>query len=367
MLNFHILNVGHGSSIVVELIEGATRSFGVVDSNSHSDAVPRALTKLQELGADRLAFICLTHLHRDHYSGLAKIIDYYSGRIDHFYSCYLGDVLRHRDRLRKLADQLSRVVNRSDGEIRQSTFELIQILFWADHNKDHWFECAGEENQIAPPGFKEVNAATILPVLRTKGSMIEMIENEDPLLAGSPKDNEISLALRFEYRGKIVVLGGDATAENWRLRRRHFEKNAGREISASAVNLPHHGSRTDCSEEIIDQLFSRADTVLYGISSADGLSHPSPDVIRWLEARKIQPYCTNLIPMCGANILSFTNMGNIDPELARYLREVNDRPGHVHPCQGDITISIDRAGQLKVVPQFGNACGFRGGFAALGA
>jgi beta-lactamase superfamily II metal-dependent hydrolase len=84
-LTFYILNVGHGSSVVVEKQSATDRAFGVIDSNKQGAQTPKALRKLQQLGARRLSFLCLTHPHADHYRGMYDIIRAFPNAIDFFY------------------------------------------------------------------------------------------------------------------------------------------------------------------------------------------------------------------------------------------------------------------------------------------
>jgi hypothetical protein len=118
---------------------------------------------------------------------------------------------------------------------------------------------------------------------------------------------------------------------------------------------------TRTSSAAIDQLFTSSGTRI-AISSGDGVSHPDADVIRLLEDRKIDPYCTNLIAVCGANIQNLMSMPNLDPELARWVREVCSNSLRSQPCQGDVTVKIGDDAQLSVSTEHANACGFRGDF-----
>jgi metal-dependent hydrolase (beta-lactamase superfamily II) len=90
LLNIHILNVGHGDSIVLEFISHSGRAFGVIDSNTYTNNPPRALAKLKELDAEQISFLCITHPHWDHYRGIYSIMREYRGRIGEFYTFPLG-------------------------------------------------------------------------------------------------------------------------------------------------------------------------------------------------------------------------------------------------------------------------------------
>src|SRR5438045_3926059 len=132
MLTFHILNVDHGSSAVVEFDSGTEKFFGVVDSNLPVGTTePRALTKLRELGARRLSFVCLSHPHKDHFKGLYPIIQAFDGSIDYFYSCPFGELFQHPKRLNQFLKKLQAIYKMSDGEPRKEALELLQIIRWA--------------------------------------------------------------------------------------------------------------------------------------------------------------------------------------------------------------------------------------------
>jgi beta-lactamase superfamily II metal-dependent hydrolase len=367
MLTFHILDVGHGSSILIELETVAGRSFGVIDSNAPAGQEPKALTKLRERGATKLAFIGLTHPHKDHFSGLYAIICAFPNAIDYFYSCPMGDLFQNRDRLKKLARKCMSVTKRSDGaDQRFAALEFAQILMWADTGARNgpleWQECKGDECSIAPPGFSDVEIYTVLPPSRAVGTYVERILKDDMSVLGTFEDNEISLAFRFSYGGKTIILGGDGTASNWEARRR-YERNKKTSLSGDAVNLPHHGSKYDCEPAVLTQLFSPTGRRV-GITSANGITHPDLEVVEWLQKNSIEPYCTNLIPACGANAQRLLVLPGLEPQLARWVREVAET-GQMQPCQGDVVVRIRDDGDWDVVPEHRNMCGYRGDYDGL--
>lgn len=365
MLSFYVLNVEHGLSIVVEYQRDGRSYFGVIDSNARSRETPKALTKLQQLGAERLSFIAVTHPHRDHFSGLFSIIQYFRKKIDYFYSFPIGDLLAHRKRMAAFAKKLARLLHTDSPDIRNAALELLQIIKWADEKEADWQECAGDFNSIAPPGFEGVDVATLLPPRSVKGRYIQKIESQDLSVLGDIADNELSFALQFTYSGKKMIIGGDVTRDNW-VSRKRFETNRNETIEAHLVNLPHHGSKYDCPPDVLSRLFSH-DGHRVAITSANGISHPDPEVISWLEANNVMPYCTNLIPACGAimyqlNRFQFTDF---EPVLARWLAELREPRATAQPCQGDITVRIHPDGRHEISTETGNACAYRGDFQPL--
>jgi beta-lactamase superfamily II metal-dependent hydrolase len=79
---------GRGEAIVVRLPDG---SVGVVDgcrepkngnATGKGDPVRELLNQLKPA---RLAFVCLTHGHDDHYPGLGRLLDAFKNRVDHIW------------------------------------------------------------------------------------------------------------------------------------------------------------------------------------------------------------------------------------------------------------------------------------------
>jgi len=100
------------------------------------------------------------------------------------------------------------------------------------------------------------------------------------------------------------------------------------------------------------------------VSSADGISHPDVEVIEWLESNHIEPFCTNLIPACGAHVQRLLILPGLEPELARWIREVSN-VHQVQAYQGDVIIKIEDSGELTVKPEHNNLCSYRGDYDRL--
>jgi beta-lactamase superfamily II metal-dependent hydrolase len=81
MLKLHFLNVGQGSSAVVEFTRGDCNHFGLIDSNCPLGESPRALQKLRDLACHHLSFVALTHPHDDHYGDLINVLMHIKARL----------------------------------------------------------------------------------------------------------------------------------------------------------------------------------------------------------------------------------------------------------------------------------------------
>jgi hypothetical protein len=200
---------------------------------------------------------------------------------------------------------------------------------------------------------------SILPPRSAKGAYFDQTDT-CRLKFEDPSQNDLSFALRIEYAGTCLVLGGDASAKSWNERRRRIKAPLG----ASIAKLPHHGAKEECSPKILDYIYGsrgkEESTDAFALISAAGRSHPSPDVLASLRERSIKPYCTSRSTKCGASpVRDLIAARHVDPGL---LRDINSRAVSANrngPCQGDVTVEITDLGSVSVKPAFPTPCGFR--------
>lgn len=358
MLKIYFLNVRHGDSIVVEYLYEGKKSYGVIDSNTVDGRTP-ALEKLQELGATSLSFVCLTHPDHDHYSGLLDILQTYRGNIESFYTFPIGDVLTRKKNIEKLSEDLIAVErNHDNNQMKNRTAEFLKILqFGITELADKWEDIVGGKSIFFPSGFQGVAFEMVQPPPRAKGPYLEYIRNkkvEDP---GKALNNSVSLALRLTYKGKRVLLGGDATLENWRYHKQAYQKD-GNDIFSDVVKLPHHGSKHECNTETMSDFFCPLATEKYGIVSANGNSHPNDEPIDWMLSNNVKPLCTNLLKrwMPHAPVVDFTTSG-VSPQLASMIRQRTVDKGKYRPCKGNITVIVNNSGELLVETEYKRHCG----------
>jgi beta-lactamase superfamily II metal-dependent hydrolase len=366
LLRIHILNVGHGDSAVLEF-QGAdgSKSFAVIDSNCSPGSTPRALSLLQSLGATHLSFVAITHPHADHYMGMRDILECFSGNIE---TLYTFPIRQERQDIQRLVSAYkAHAVSTDDKDQQKRSLELAYILLKARSAATYWEDPTGTKTTVTASGFDGVQISTLLPPAKVKGDFDRMLAGN--LEPENPKLNDLSMAFLVEYAGQKVILGGDGTYSNWMYQANRWKRN-GEECSSVAVKLPHHGSKHDCNSMVLNVLFGdeqnqHANAV--ACISANGKTHPAPEVLDEIVRRGIRPYCTNLARRCGANRRNLVTAQQTDPVLLRLLNSASvDTDSSSQSCQGDIVLELSIGEPLKVATQHANLCPLRGDFDFLG-
>ena len=367
MLRIHILNVGHGDSIVLEYCgEGDHKSFAVIDSNCKPDSSPPALDLLRTLGANSLSFVAITHPHADHYMGMRAILESFSKKIETLYTFPIKKESEHLKKL-LLAYKKNALATTSD-RIQKTNLELAHILALASKSAaKSWEAPSGIKSLISAPGFPNQSIWAILPPSRVKGRFFQGII-EGSIEPENEELNDLSLAFLIEYGGHQVILAGDGSKTNWGYQNKQW-KNAGIKFSPSVVKLPHHGSKYDCDATVQNIIFGDLkDQQPNAIAciSADGKTHPSLDVLDGLTRRSIKPYCTNLSTRCGNTRNAILKSEGTDPALLRLIGSaVIDGDETVRPCQGNIVLELLPGQPIKITTQHNNLCALRGDYEFL--
>jgi beta-lactamase superfamily II metal-dependent hydrolase len=363
LLAIHILNVGHGDSTIVEYApENEKRVFGLIDTNLTDDESPLALRQLIGLGATELSFLCITHAHTDHYSGVTKIIDHFKGKIKKLYTFPI-----EQTKLKKVAQLVADRKDKTDNKsAMRSMLEFLELLKFGKSMGDDWHVDTTAGHRVVPPGFEGIIMHQLLPPGRVRGKFIQDLE-KGILNFEAPNQNDLSLAFLLSYKGHQFLLGGDGTRDNWLFQNRQWERMGINPASVGA-KLPHHASRHDSSPAVLDIIFEK-DSALERVAciSANGRTHPSDEVLNDLISRGIKPYCTNLAVRCGAARAEKLESATSDPELLRYLSMFAKAGAgkKVQPCQGNITLRVSDEGELTIETEHNHPCPFRGDYNKL--
>ena len=113
-LYIHILNVGDGDAIILELPrygDETIRRFGIVDCGPNEKAFRYLERLLPDQPSDYwIQFLCITHPHRDHYGGIDPIMETYDvgvhKRIRQFWdSGFQADAVSYNAVLQRISEE----------------------------------------------------------------------------------------------------------------------------------------------------------------------------------------------------------------------------------------------------------------------
>lgn len=207
-------------------------------------------------GAAKIDLALVTHLHADHFYGIAELCQ--EGMIKRM-GMYEGTIMR----------------------------------------EDEWKEQTGfrKENVLALVKGKRINIEKdiwidiIYPEGKNKKEYEETsLEKED--------ENESSLLIKVSYLGKTIMMTGDLGIEGEmsimgrRKKRSGYEDSAGTQLRCDILKVGHHGSRRSTSDEFLDAVDPKVAIIQVGRNNHFG--HPHPEVIEKLKNRNIMIYRTDL-------------------------------------------------------------------------
>jgi len=248
----HVLNVGFGDTIIVELPadERGLRRHGLVDC-CRAEKVRAYLERLAALRPTekRLAFLCATHPHADHIRGVLPFLEDPACRPDEFWdSGFRHSSRTYRAILRALYEHRIRLIRVSSG--MEWCFGRVRITALAPS--------VALRNRYATYGVDMNNASVVLRLEHHR---------EDVMLTES---------LRYEGRRdpqverragrSVVILGGDAEFDSWaqisaefpRLERASAHdplvKKMVNLLACAVVKVSHHGSMHSIPLDVYERM-----------------------------------------------------------------------------------------------------------------
>jgi competence protein ComEC len=234
-LTVTFLDVGQGDAAVVEapggavmLIDGGGTRDGAFDTGAHI-----VEPFLRARGIARLDLVALSHPHPDHLNGLFRIIDRFG--VGAFWSS--GDDGRNPEYGRLLA------LLRARG---------VPIA------------------EVAPAALGGARVEPLGPFL-------------DGRIAAPPglSVNDASLVLRVAFAGRALLFPGDLEADGeGELAGRQA---LGQAVAADILKVPHHGSRTSSSDDLLDAV--RPALAVMSLGWHNQFHFPAPEVLARYAAR----------------------------------------------------------------------------------
>lgn len=251
-LVFHFLNVGFGDNILVEfpVDKKGERSYGIVDCRNSKKTVGY-LDKLRETrsGSLELKFVCATHPHYDHISGIDSFLKNENYKVKEFWD----SGFRHKSQTyMKILDTLlfkEIELNRIASGMERY-FGKVQVTALAPSIR--------LRNKYATYGV-DINNASI--VLRFENCPEDVISIRSREYSGNS-----SLDAEREAGRSVVILAGDAEYDSWahiteefpRLERtsenKPLVKNMVNYLACSVEKVSHHGSMHSAPLDVYEKM-----------------------------------------------------------------------------------------------------------------
>ena len=262
---------GRGETIFIEFPNG---QVGVVDASpSRSQCRPSLAVELQ---GREVAFVCLTHPHKDHGDDILPLLR--SQKVIQFWHS-LPDVepfIYFVTQGTKFKSVVSHFAERAQIERAQFVLDLWTTL------RCRRIECLSFDGTRESIDIGNVSIHFLAPDRRVISE--EMVRLQKCLKARKPSappdPNVFSLILAIEYAKKVVLLGADGLRSSWKAAYTKWRKN--KLPAAEVLKVPHHGAKNAFDLRPANQrglncwdlCADRPDAIIF----AGDFSHPDPAV-----------------------------------------------------------------------------------------
>ena len=257
------LDVGQGDACVLELPRGHAV---VIDGGGSFDPAfdpgEQVIAPfLWRRGIRRLDLVILSHPHPDHANGLGFLVEHFP----------VGEVWTNGQETKQ-----------------PGTVRLLDAA-------------ARRGVPRGPPRAVEIGGVSLRPLAPLDGAGQVAI---DP--ARSENDN--SLVVAVEYRGRRLLFAGDLEAEG----EAALVGTAGERLRSDVLKVPHHGSRTSSTDALLDA--ARPGVAVISVGERNRWGFPNPAVLARYQAHGARVLRTD---RNGAISVSVSGAGRLDVESMR--------------------------------------------------
>lgn len=244
-LQVHFVDVGQGDAIVIEFPDGNTMLIDAGTTSVSDELIAYINSNIFEAGEEPVfEYMVITHSHEDHVGGMDEILDEY--QINNIY----------RPKIYASYNDTEVVL---EGMAEEDTQSYARVI----------------ERVLTEPNCNVILSATDMLISGGSGADAYSLTFLSPIESYYSDINEYSPIMLLEYKGKRIMLTGDATMEN--------EENILEKYDLPKVDLlklGHHGSNTSTSEELLNQI-----DITYAVISVgedNSYNHPSQETINRL-------------------------------------------------------------------------------------
>lgn len=315
-LRIAFLDVGHGDSIVITVNDknGIRRAI-VIDSPNPI----KTRNYIRDNNIDVVDYIIITHLHKDHYSGINSLIELLvSQGID------VRNVCWEKDKVFRIENEKKDYVAFTTKLLENHQRLGIGCISKKFDNRDY--------KNLHIDNVEELKINIIYPNNFAANSIIDN------------NINNTSTVLKVEYKGIKVILPGDLEGEGWDILKGYIENN--NIIECDILKIPHHGDYFEkkvnslSTEDIIN--ITKPTYAIISTAQNNLYKHPDSNTIKYLKKKNIDVFCTQVTDICTMNR---------EQQRSSVLEKLNIESRNYKknwcPCMGDIILEIDN--EVKVV------------------
>ena len=283
MLELTFFGVGDGDSVLIRFPNG---DYGLVDACKHPET--GEAPPLEKMGAKKLEFVCLTHPHEDHFSGLVPLLAEKRVTTREFWYALtdLDDVIPALKTHRIRGGDTDIARRRRDERYGK----LIDLFDWVDELPE---DARVEVREMKTRRIGGVDLIVFGPDRRMWNRYRSMvIENRiEQTRLNRYYANAISITMLLRYGEHMVWLLADAMrGQLKKLAKREREEvlpSSQKGVRATVLKVSHHGAKNGWFKTISSELMrcEKDDVVVF--SAAGNRFHPHQDVdVYWRETGK---------------------------------------------------------------------------------
>lgn len=291
--SIHVINVGQGDGIVVNILEDSVVYWAVIDChNPHERQDSPVLAFLKTQGVQILDCVCLTHPDSDHYSGLYQLLEYFSSdgrQVKRYCDCGL-DPAKYQSLIETERDEreLRKLYRFILDQAAAGLIEYVRLDFGStliQTTSAHLMALGPLGTSVAK--FVKQYSLRLVKIQRGESSRVDK-----HLLSVliSLEDSDTAALLCSDARKDMI----GASTKRWSGERKRAKK--AREFAF--VKVSHHGSRANNDMGLWKDFTIRGKSSA-AISSGGLYGLPNREVVESIISAGVALYCTNRVGYLG--------------------------------------------------------------------